>query len=283
MSPPARFIQWKLVLAATDPKQSPVIDGVEVAYLPRNAAPQIETLTLQSPGVMYTPPPVSEMMPQPIPSFPTMSGTGSAAAQQPQRQARRAPSPIPPRQMMREGYRTVTWTARDPNDDDLLFSLFIRGEGEKEWRLLKEKIEDSFYSWNTHSMPDGSYFIKLIVSDERSNPPELSEHAERVTERFDIDNTPPTITGMTSESLGGGRVRLRFTATDASTAISEAFCTTDNGDPRPILSADGILDSESESFDITVPGLPVGEHVISVRVKDSADNFASAKTIVVLK
>jgi hypothetical protein len=282
-SPPARFIQWKLVLSATDAKESPVIDGVEIAYLPRNSAPQIESLTLQPPGIMYSNPPAVDMMQQAMPSFPSMGNTGSASAQQPARQSRRTATQMPPRQMLRDGYRTLSWTARDPNDDDLMFSLFIRGDGEKEWRLLKDKIEDNFYSWNTRTMPDGGYYLKLVVSDERSNPPEKAERSERVTERFDIDNTPPAITGIAGEILSGGRVRLRFTATDASTAISEAFFAADGGDPRPILSVDGILDSESENFDVIIPGLSAGEHVISVRVKDSADNSASAKTVITMK
>ena len=125
--------------------------------------------------------------------------------------------------------------------------------------------------------------VGLVASDERSNPPETAEHTARVTERFDIDNTPPTITGITGESLGGGKVRLRFVATDSATPLSDACYAVDGGDPRPMLSVDGILDSESESFDVVIPALSPGEHVTSVRVKDTADNVASSKVIVILK
>ncbi|HYK89050.1 MAG TPA: hypothetical protein VE398_09780, partial [Acidobacteriota bacterium] len=70
---------------------------------------------------------------------------------------------------------------------------------------------------------------------------------------------------------------------DSATPLSEASYAVDAGDPRPMLSVDGILDSESESFDVVIPGLSAGEHVISVRVKDAADNPANSKVIVVLK
>jgi hypothetical protein len=125
--------------------------------------------------------------------------------------------------------------------------------------------------------------LRLVASDERSNPPDAAAHSERITERFDIDNTPPSITGLTGETLGGGRVRLQFTASDSATPISEAWYAVDVGEQRVLLSADGILDSESESFDTIIAGLSPGEHVIVIRVKDAADNTASAKVVVTLK
>ena len=282
-SPSARFIQWKLVLSATEQKQSPVIDGVDLAYVPRNDPPRIEALTLQPAGVAYTAMPMTEMMQQVMPPGPVMTGGSPSSTQTAPRARRRSPAQVQPRQTMKEGYRTVTWTARDANDDDLLFSLYIRGEGEKDWKLLKERIEENFYSWDTRTLPDGSYMLRLVAGDERSNPPDAAARSERITERFDIDNTPPAITGVTGESLGGGRVRLRFTATDGATPISEAWYAVDVGEQRVLLSVDGILDSESESFDTIIPGLSPGEHVIVIRVKDAADNTASAKVIVTLK
>ncbi len=281
-SPPARFIQWKLMLTASDPKQSPAVDTVDLAYVPRNDAPRIENLTIQPLGVAYTAIPVGDSMQQVFSQGPIMPGGNQSSTQASTRPRRRPPTQIPPRQMMKDGYRTVTWTARDLNEDDLIFSLYIRGAGEKEWKLLKDKIEDNFYSWDTRTLPDGSYMLRLVASDEKSNPPEVAERSERLTERFDIDNTPPSIIGLTSESLGGGKVRLQFTATDSATPISEAWYAVDVGEPRVLLSSDGILDSESESFDITIPGLSSGEHVMAIRVKDAADNIASAKVIVTL-
>lgn len=283
MSPSARFIQWKLVLSATEPKQTPVIDAVELAYVPRNDPPRIETLTLQPPGVAYTAMPMTEMMQQVMPAGPAMAGGSPSSTQAASRARRRAPAQAPPRQTMKEGYRTVTWTARDPNEDDLLFSLYIRGEGEKDWKILKDRIEENFYSWDTRTLPDGSYTLRLVASDERSNPPDAAARSERTTERFDIDNTPPSITGLAGESLGGGRVRLRFTATDSATPIAEAWYAVDVGEQRVLFSVDGILDSESESFDTIIAALSPGEHVIVIRVKDAADNTASAKVVVTLK
>ena len=42
---------------------------------------------------------------------------------------------------------TVRWAAHDDNGDDLIYSLYLRGDGETVWRLLKDKITDKAYSF----------------------------------------------------------------------------------------------------------------------------------------
>src|SRR5262245_7263073 len=284
-SPPARFIQWKLVLSASGSKESPVIDSVELAYLQRNVAPRIESVTLQPPNIAFVAMPSLDTG-QPV----MMSAGGGApggrtpASPTPSRaRDRQGVAQMPPRQMIREGYRTISWNVRDLNDDDLLVSLYIRGEGETEWKLLKDKIEENFYSWDTRTIPDGNYTIRVVTSDERSNPPDMVEKSERLTERFDIDNTAPAITGLTAQAETGGRARVRFTVSDSATAISEASYIVNGGDPHTMLSTDGILDSYTETFDVLVTGLSGGENTIVVRVKDGAGNQASAKAVINIK
>ncbi len=40
-----------------------------------------------------------------------------------------------------------------------------------EWLLLKDNLEQKFYSWDTTTMPDGGYYLKIVASDAPSNPP----------------------------------------------------------------------------------------------------------------
>src|SRR5579859_1914360 len=47
--PPARFVQWKAVIH--DGRPGDGVDWVSLAYLPRNAAPVIDAIALQDPGV----------------------------------------------------------------------------------------------------------------------------------------------------------------------------------------------------------------------------------------
>ena len=39
-----------------------------------------------------------------------------------------------------KGAVTVRWAAHDDNGDDLIYSVWYRGLGERNWRLLKDKI-----------------------------------------------------------------------------------------------------------------------------------------------
>jgi hypothetical protein len=280
-SPQARFIQWKLILSSADGAQTPDVNSVELAYLPRNAPPQIESVTLQPPDIAFENVPTYGTI-QPLTVAGASAGGSSSSQAQTNRKRHLQPASgqIPPRQLIKQGYRTVTWQATDANDDDLIFSVYIRGEGETVWKLLKDNIDDSFYSWDTTELPDGNYSFRLVASDERSNPPDKALVTERVTEWFEVDNTPPRIEGLNAAPEAGRSVRVRFAAHDSATPISEAEYLVDNLNPKMVLSTDGILDSEDESFDFVIKGMKPGEHTITVRVKDGADNLASAKVVV---
>jgi hypothetical protein len=177
----------------------------------------------------------------------------------------------------------VLWTAEDANDDDLTYAIYYRGEAEKDWKLLKDKLDQKFYSWDTTSMPDGAYYLRIVASDERSNPPGEALSAERESERFVVDNTPPVITGMAAEPSGAGAgasVTVHFRATDATSDIVGAQYSLDAGDWMLALPDHGLSDSIDERYTIVLPGIPPGEHNVAVRVYDQFDNVAAAKVTV---
>ena len=60
---------------------------------------------------------------------------------------------------------TVRWAAHDDNGDDLIYALYLRGDGETVWRLLKKKITEQAYSFDATLIPDGGYQIKVVASD----------------------------------------------------------------------------------------------------------------------
>ena len=41
----------------------------------------------------------------------------------------------------------MRWAAHDDNGDDLVYSLYFRADGDKDWRLLKDGITEKFYSF----------------------------------------------------------------------------------------------------------------------------------------
>ncbi|PYU03314.1 MAG: hypothetical protein DMG33_16940, partial [Acidobacteria bacterium] len=112
------------------------------------------------------------------------------------------------------------------------FAVYYRGEAEKEWKLLKDGLEQKFYAWDTTTMPDGAYYLKIAASDAPSNPPATALTSEHESERFEVDNTPPVIEGLQvgppSGKMSGGRP-ASFAARDGSTAIQRAQYSLDGG------------------------------------------------------
>ena len=65
----------------------------------------------------------------------------------------------------------VKWNAHDDNDDQLVYSVYYRGDGESRWLLLKENMTDKAYSFDASLLPDGGYTIKVVASDAPSHSP----------------------------------------------------------------------------------------------------------------
>ncbi len=279
--PSARFAQWKAVIHDGHPGDG--IDWVSLAYLPRNVAPIIDGIVVQEPGIraasqgpaMAVPtPPVAIKMP------PSPQSIGMNVPQGP------APShfEVPPQGQMQKGYQTVVWTAHDDNDDDLRYSVYSRGENEHTWKLLKDKLEQKFFSWDTTTMPDGAYFLKIVATDAASNPPSLALSVERESDRFEVDNTPPAIDDLTASAnscLAASRatqqICLRFKVIDAASTIERSQYSVDGGDWNVIAPVHGISDAREQRYESSLEGLSAGEHTVAVRAYDRFENVGTAK------
>jgi hypothetical protein len=272
---------------------APELNWVSVAYLPKNVAPEVTGIAIQSPGIRVqgisasgpgqaSQTPVQVRMPQPpstsssINSVFNAAGMGGAAA-----------SSNPPRfdavpqGFTQKGYQSVVWTAEDPNDDQLEFSVYFRGENETAWKLLKDKLDTRYYSWDTTAMPDGAYYLKIVASDAPANPSGEGLTSERESDRFEVDNTPPAIAQLTAESTGGGgAVRVRFQASDPASSIARAQYSLDAEDWALVFPSGGLSDAARENYDFQVPKVTPGEHTITIRVYDQFENVTSAKATV---
>ena len=275
--PPARFVQWKAVFLDTDHGGAPNVSWVSLAYQPKNVAPEIDDVAIQDPGVR-----VQGFAQQ-------LSGPGTqtpAQVRMPQRggavgfQVPPSVQPkidVPPQGFQDKGYQSVVWSAHDDNDDDLIFSIYYRGQGEQNWRLLKDKITQRFYSWDTTTMPDGAYYLKIVGSDSPSNPPDQALSAEREADRFEIANTPPRIENLVAQSNSPTAV-VSFEAVSASTPIERAQYSVDAGDWLIAFPTGLLSDSPKETYQIHLAGLAPGEHTIAVQVSDRFGNTTAAKT-----
>ena len=177
-----------------------------------------------------------------------------------------------------KGYQTVLWNAHDDNDDDLVYRIYFRGENEKEWKLLKENLREKYYSWDTTSMPDGAYYLRIVASDSPSNPPAEALEASRESERFVVDNSPPELSGIEAGAgENAGETRVRFTAKDSASAIARAEYSLDAGDWTLVYPTGRLSDHVEEHYDISLRGLAAGEHTIAVRVYDRYENVTAGK------
>lgn len=280
-APPARFVQWKAILHGGRPGDG--IDWVTLAYLPHNVAPVIDSVVVQEPGVRAQIPlgivsgqgtNVNFKMPQ-QPGIAGLLVSQSGSAQK---------FDLQPQGIAQKGYLSVLWSARDENDDELRYSVYYRGEMEREWKLLKDNLDQKFFTWDSTAMPDGAYYLKIVASDSPSNPPANALKTERESERFEIDNTPPAVERLQAVIAANGNeketVTVRFTATDAASSIAKAQYSVDGADWVLVSPVGAISDSPTERYDFSLPDLAAGEHTISIRVYDRFENVGSAKTIV---
>jgi hypothetical protein len=262
--PAARYAQWKVVLHAGTPK--PDVDTVTLNYLPKNIAPEIDDVTVQV-GTRY----------QPLPKTPVISlgGDVSGGAAVPHFE-----SPVP--STHDRDAIGVKWSAHDENDDQLVYSVYYRGDGETRWLLLKDNLSDKAYSFDASLLPDGGYTIKVVASDAPSHSPGEALAASRESSRFEVDTTPPRIENLTA-AIESGEIRIRFRAEDGFSTIKRAEFSVDASDWKYVEPIGQLSDSKVEDYDFKVAlesAKDAGmEHVVVVRVYDKYDNLGAAKTV----
>jgi sugar lactone lactonase YvrE len=271
MAPPARFAQWKATLTA-DSSGAPALESVSLAYLPRNGEPHIDQIELTPPNYKF--PPAAVILPASAPtiSLPPLGRSGSGAS------ALSLEIPAASSMQYAKGYVGVRWAAADPNGDSLIYSIEIRGVNETEWKLLKDKLAEKYFSWDSTSFPDGEYRLRITASDAPSNPPGEALSARMESDPFWIDNTPPKITNLTA-SRTGAKLEIRWHAADALNNIKKAEYSLDGGDWTVVAPTGKLSDSPELDYDLSIEAGP-GEHTVALRVEDDYDNQASDKVVV---
>jgi hypothetical protein len=265
--PAARYAQWKAVLHAGT--AAPGVDSVALNYLPKNAAPEIDDVTVQV-GVKYQP-------------MPKMTGQGSDSGSSFGGSGSHFDSPTP--SSRDRDSIGVKWSAHDENDDQLVYSLYYRGDGETRWLLLKDNLTDKAYSFDASLLPDGGYKVKVIASDAPSHSPGEGLTASKESRRFEVDTTPPRIENLAA-SVEGGQIHVTFRAADSFSAIKRAEYSVDAGEWKYVEPVGQLADAKTENYDFKVApegakdGAASSEHVVVVRVYDRYENMGAAKTLI---
>ena len=236
-SPPGRFAQ---VRALFPKDKSAELRAVELYYLPQNQRARIST-------IIGTPPP-----PKP----------GKPAQKLP------APSTL----------LNLTWSVDNPDNDVLRYRLSYQQEGQPVWRpmfLEDHVVNEPKYTWNTGSIPDGYYVLRVEASDEEANPENLTLRSEAVSEPILIDNHPPRI-----EKLRLRKGRVQGQVVDSLGPIARIQASIDAGVWRDVFPKDLLLDSRSEAFELDLGNLPGPSHIVAIRAFDAAGNQANQEITV---
>jgi WD40 repeat protein len=278
--PPARFIQWKAVLEP----------GARVGSVGVNIAPVVDEIAVE-PGARATQAAPQPGQPQQI-SINLPSAQNNLSYTQ-------DPSTSPLSAVRDRSAVTVRWSAHDDNGDDLIFDVYVRGDDEKNWRLLRARVTERFYSFDSIRIPDGGYRIRVVASDAPAHTLGDALTGERESDHFIIDTTPPVVTALQG-TLQGGTLHASFVATDAISPIAHAEYSLDAGRWQFLEPVGKISDSLSEHYDLTVPLSAIAartppedepadarppvtdpqEHILTVRVYDRYENVTAAKTVV---
>ena len=275
--PAARYVQWKAVIT------SGVLQTVGWNYLPKNVAPVVDEIVV-APGARVTPPSTAAQSQTVQVNFPgatsasalsaftSETGTGSLSA------------------VKDKGSVTVRWEAHDDNGDDLMFAVWFRGEDESNWKLLKDKISERYYSFDASLLPDGPYVVKVVASDAPVHTDADALTGERESGLFVVDTTPP-VPGVLQARLEGAGIHATFEARDATSPIAHAEYSVDAGPWQYLEPAGKVSDGLAERYDFVAPLRAASldgkagvenakEHVLAVRVYDRYENMAAVKAVV---
>lgn len=272
VSPTARYLQWRAVLTASG-AEGPVLTSVTTAYLPRNLRPEVSSITVHPSGTVFQRP--FSTGETELAGFDDAAADVRFAAQAAAAAAAGQPSPGPAlgRRIYQKGLQTFVWKADDDNDDRLQFDILYRREGETSWKTLHRGLTDPIFVWDTTSVPDGTYFVKVSASDALSNSPGAALVGELESASFDIDNTAPRI-DLQPATRTGSRTTIAFTVRDDQSSVQRVEYSLDASRWRLAYPKDGIADSRREDFEVR---LDEGESARSViiRATDAMNNVAT--------
>ncbi len=266
-SPKARYLQWRAVLSGGP--ASPVLTSLASAYLPRNVRPQVAAITVHPPGVVF--------------QKPFSSGETEIAGLDDDGSDRRTAGAASPgaggpalgRRIYQKGLQTFVWKADDDNGDELTYDVFYRREGETTWRLLKGDLRDTLLVWDTSSVPNGTYVLKVAASDARANPADASLVGELESSGFEIDTVAPTVQAGAIRR-DGARFVVAADVRDADSAITRVEYSVDAQRWQAAFPRDGILDARQEAFEIRLDADAAGRTLV-IRATDALGNVGTGQ------
>ena len=263
--PAGRYLQWRATFAANN-GTSPRMDGVELSYRQLNLRPRITSLSVLDPGEVLVPANFNPSNQIYEPTHPNRDGiftTLRATSERPEDRRQKT--------LWKQGYRSLRWTAEDPNGDSLTYRVEFRPVGGEVWLPVVEEQSQNYLSFDATMLPDGLYRFRLTASDAPTSTANLTNGqgmtASRTSETVLIDHTRPRVAKRQRQ----GR-RLRLSVEDARSPLREAAVSFDAHLWHSVVPQDGLLDGRREELEIEVPE---GTSLVLLRLSDAAHNVAT--------
>jgi hypothetical protein len=177
-------------------------------------------------------------------------------------------------------YRAIAFKAEDGNDDKLSYVIEFRQVPSTNWIEIAKDLAEPKYTWDTRTVGDGTYELRVTASDAPSNPPAAALKAVRLSGRVVVDNTPPVVTDL-SVYADKGVYHVSGRVTDAGSRVAGISYSLDSQDKwTAVLPADGIADSPDEAFHFDLKDLEPGSHRLAVKALDEYNNAGYATATV---
>ncbi|MBM3858348.1 MAG: hypothetical protein FJ395_01710 [Verrucomicrobia bacterium] len=227
------------------------------ATLARQSEPCLRSLTLHL-QVQNQKPEISALETGEKPKTNVVTTAGAPAAPAPEQFRPKPASTI----------KRLSWRASDKDGDTLLYRLYYRAEGDEVWipMLQGRTLRATEHSWDTDSIPDAWYRVKVTASDEECNPVGEALIAERISHSIKVNNARPIVSDLKFDAG-----MLRGVARSKLSLIRFLEYSVDGAEWKFFAPADGVFDDREEIFGVKLP-LAAGPHTIAVRATDEDGN-----------
>jgi len=225
-----RFLQVKAALNSQSPNVTPILNSFRIYYMESNRAPLIKEIATMK-----------------IKSEEGKSGGESE-------------------KLMDKNLR-FRWEVNDPNQDNLLFHLYLKKVSDKGWLQIQKNLQEREFILEMENYEDGKYLLKVEADDVLDNSPTLAKKSSLISSPFLIDSTAPVIRDWAQNGTS-----TRFLVADETSAVSRVLYSYDGKEWLPVFPEDQIADSKTESFLVTFPDVEKKAFVF-IKVMDEFDNY----------
>ncbi|MGR3318328.1 MAG: hypothetical protein ACUZ8O_07575 [Candidatus Anammoxibacter sp.] len=273
-SPPARLIQYKAEFTTINKYATPILKDVSISYLPDNQPPEISNVSIKNNGNSQSATSKAEEEEEEEEEEKTEEKPDQSTADKNNNTTEKIASQL------------ITWDVKDPDNDQLLCTIFFKDVNETNWRLLAKDIQgQNSYTWETDSIDDAKYQIKILVSDRLDNPIERELQTEMISRSFIIDNTKPEISNIRISKTDKGNYTVTGTVSDNMSNISSMRYSVDVDTENwtSVFPIDRLFDYRNENFSFTVSEMTKGKHSVTINTTDAEENKGSAEISIEVK